>query len=176
MIFLSARMPIYFRTSQLLKIFFSILSEIIMKKILAILVVALLATSISFAGEATGTVTVEVKHPDVTVAVIQSPDANQWLYPQGFIDLQKFVFQATGAWGIQLNTWSAVWGGTDVSKVKATHHSNANLPPAAVGKTYDGPVDDGNNLTNFQADFGIYCYPGVAKGFYNVTCTLTVDY
>lgn len=162
-----------------------------MKKLLAILVVALLATSISFAtNQGTGTVVVTVTHPAIEVSDYPTTGANALTATMqpgtlaGMIDNYfDFEFQAVGAYGVGHGTITESWSSKIVDYVVgnpgvfACNHLNSNENPLPVVATYnDTGAPTYGNTSRWQVKFGLYCAPGTTENDYTVTYTLTVNY
>jgi hypothetical protein len=154
-----------------------------MKKFLAILVVAILATSFSFAlpqgSGATGTVNVTVEYPDITPLQHPADNLSVTLQPDQKSGALQFVWRFSGAVGIGY-TLGGSWGSMPTGLSIVTHDTGQPTPvPAPYGTNFETFLEGTNfNETTVKLDFSVYCAAGTLKteSAHVLTYTLTIDY
>jgi hypothetical protein len=162
-----------------------------MKKFLSILVVAILATSLSFAnhpcdnggggagtgcdglpGTGTAELVVEICYEDIEVTLTTSAfDLYFLMYPGQTITNQHLNFTATGSAGIGINNYGAAWTGTVAP-------GNPGISITDWGWDVAGVAFNGAGEAYFDRRFDITANPGTPMivGDYNLGFSFTVAY
>lgn len=146
-----------------------------MKNLIALFVVALLATTATFAntnaglpGSATGTLEVEVVYPDIQVTPVTQTLSIQLKPGETYGSELDFEFGATGAPGIDL-TAEGIWSGDDLAHFEILNENE-----------YFATKFSNAGLADFTYAFGVKCKTGTPRlpqgEKYTMTYTLTVNY
>lgn len=133
-----------------------------MKNLLAIVLVALLATTFTFAADGTGTVNVNVTWP--AISITNNPVADIPAYP-GDTKTGSLVFNLTGAKGIAYTQVNGVW---DKATDTGVSISTTTEP---TGSTFSSA-----GTSSVTVPFQAVCATGIAEGTRTFTYTLTVNY
>lgn len=152
-----------------------------MKNLIALFVVALLATSVTFANgdksdEASVNINVTVNYPAIQITA-PTVDFDIVLQPDMFKTAGNYTFSFTAmhAYGVLPSSVTEVWSSTSTyvracNKMGGGAFSNPDPIAGALNS-------EGSNMSTWTVpQFGVYCFAGAPAEEYTITYTLTLDY
>lgn len=151
-----------------------------MKKFLAILVVAILATSFSFAqtgaaGTGTGTVIVNVVYQDIDVVLQTDPALLTYtMMPNEVVYDKNMFFLASGSPGIGCTHTAGTWTGNVLEGNPGISILQGARPTHWISADN---AFNGSGLAGFVYEFDVKCNPGTTNAApYSLGFSFTVSY